>query len=327
MKRMARIILWLSLVLLLSACGKSKDVVVNDLNLGKLEYEGIKIMGVTYDFYDNGYAAITAILHENARLSETVTFEKKKYTVTVLGDIKVEASDVGHRDGVFGNQYSGIKSPVILELPDTIVCVGSSALEYSTAEVIKLPSKALRFSDRLFRGCKNIETIEWPAGTEFIGGYEMFEGCSSLKTITFPENCEISTLDGCFLNCTSLESVIIPGTVYKICNMAFSNCPELTSVTLGEGIEKVGSWAFMSCPKLTHIVIPESVTELTDEVFHDCAGLKDVTLPDNLNDVPAKLFVDLYSRPTDAAGITIRVKADMVSYVQSIYPAANVVAK
>lgn len=327
MKRLVAVILFVLIILTLSACNKNKDMIINDINLGELEHESIDIMGVTYDFYDNGYAAITAILHEHAQLTDIVTYNGESYTATVLGDIKVEASDMGMRTGVFGTIYSGVKSPVNLILPDSIIAMSNNALEASTAKTIKLPAKIKRLGNSVFLNCTNIETIEWPSEMEYIGGHSMFMGCSSLKTIEFPENCEIFTLDSCFLDCISLESVVIPGTVNKICNMAFSNCPELTNVTLGEGIEKIGSWAFMSCPKLTHIVIPESVTELTDEVFQNCTGLVDVTLPNNLTDVPANLFTDEYHQPTDAAGITIRVRADMVSYVQSIYPAANVVAK
>lgn len=327
MKKVIRAILCLSFVLLLSGCGRSKDVVINGLNLGKVKYKGINIMGVTYDFYDNGYAAITAILHENAQLTEKVTYEKDKYTVAVVGDIEKNSVDATLYNSVFGSEYSGIKSPVNLQLPDSITYVATSSLAYSTAEVIELPSNATRFGSGIFKGCQNIEAIEWPAGTEYIGGTEMFYGCTNLKSMTFPDNCSIYNLNFCFSDCTSLESVVIPGTVVQIGDYTFRNCQELTTVILEEGIEKIMPVTFASCPKLTHLIIPESVTELSRQIFYNCPNICDLTLPDNLNDIPADLFLDEYWQATNAEGVTIRVREDMVAYVQSIYPAANVVAK
>ena len=327
MKKIMSMILFIALLLMVAACEKSDDVIVNDLNLGELEHEGISIMGVTYDFYSNGYAAITHILHEHAQISDSVAYDGKSYSVAVLGDIKVNATDMGNRQSVFGSEYSGIKSPANLLLPDSIIYIGNAALANSTAETICLPAQLTKLGASVFSGCKNIESIEWPSGMVFIGGSSLFSGCSNLKTINFPDNCEIYSLDYCFMDCTSLQAVSIPGTIERVGNMTFHNCYELSEVKLGEGIKTIDAWAFKSCPKLTHLVIPESVTTIEDEAFTDCSALIDLTLPDNLMDVSANLFTNTYNLPADISGMTIRVRADMVSYVQSIYPAANVVAK
>jgi len=71
----------------------------------------------------------------------------------------------------------------------------------------------------------------------------------------------------------------------------------------------------------------DSVKTISDHAFQECTGLTDITLSDNLSDVSANMLSDRYYEPVDVSGLTIHVKADLVSYVQSIYPSATVVAK
>lgn len=155
----------------------------------------------------------------------------------------------------------------------------------------------------------------------------MFSSCDSLEYVTFPEDIKITDLSGCFTDCYSLKSVIIPGSVETLGSYPFSNCYELAEVIIGEGITTFPSLTFSSCHKLQKFVFPESVTLIEDMVFHDCPQLEDVTLPDGITDVPAKLFTNEYHQAADVSNLTIRVRKDLVDYVQSIYPEANVVAK
>jgi hypothetical protein len=71
----------------------------------------------------------------------------------------------------------------------------------------------------------------------------------------------------------------------------------------------------------------DSVKTISDHAFQECTGLTDITLSDNLSDVSANMLSDRYYEPVDVSGLTIHVKADLVSYVQSIYPSTTVVAK
>ena len=65
----------------LVACGGKETTMHSNIDIGSLTHKSIDIMGVTYEFYDGGYALIKMILHENAQLGESVTYEGVAYTV------------------------------------------------------------------------------------------------------------------------------------------------------------------------------------------------------------------------------------------------------
>lgn len=321
MKRAVLLMLCVWLIVSLAACTGNDEVTLGDLNLGVLEHEGIDIMGVTYDFYDNGYALIESILHEHAQLEDNVSYNGANYIVVGF----VQPSSLLSEAGVFG--YRDTKSPENLVLPDTIQQIPSHALAYCTANTITLPSNLKMIGNGVFSGASNIETISIPKTVTSIFAHYLFQNCVNLKTVDFPSNCDILFLDNTFEGCTSLETVTIPACVDYIGNLCFYKCSSLTNVTIENGVERIKENAFVSCPKLTKLVIPESVTLIEDGAFCDCTGLTDITLPDNLTDISAKLFTNKYYQPADVCGMTIRVRADMVSYVQKIYPTANVVPK
>lgn len=315
--------------LLCSSCKKNESLMVCDVNIGKLEYENISIMGATYDFYDEGYAFLNEILHENVQITDIVTYNNKDYTVIGIGGFDKYGRDEGK--SIFGHWAAPNKSPNNLVLPDTALIITSNALAYSSAESIILPSNVKRIGGGAFIGCFNITNIEFPGSLEFISGYQLFFGCTSLEYVEFPDDCEIKLLGRCFENCTSLKYVAIPDNIiYLQANEfpeVFCNCDSLESVTLPRDIVIIQQQAFRSCPSLTKLVIPESVTLIQDQAFVDCPNLVDITLPDGLTDVSSLLFANIYMKPEYNPNLTIRVKSDMVDYVQSIYPEAKVIAK
>lgn len=272
---------------------------------------------------DKGYACIKEILHANAQITDTVAYEGQDYSVVAMGTINAGLYD---RDSVFGDYPVFNEAPVNLVLPDSVIYIGPRALQGCSSESVTLPEGLTVFSSDLSYST-NITSIVFPDSVTEIAGGSLFSGCTNLRSVSFPQDCTIHTLSGAFLECHSLESVSIPGTISRLGEMVFYNCYELTSVTLGEGIETIGVNTFANCPKLTSLVIPESVTMLEEQAFLNCPGLKDITLPDNITDVPANLFVNEYSQPADVSGLTIRVRADMVSYVQGVFPDATVVEK
>ena len=143
----------------------------------------------------------------------------------------------------------------------------------------------------------------------------------------FPADCEIQFFDNTFEGCTSLEAATVPAAVDFIGGLAFYRCHALTSVIIEDGVKEIKDGAFMDCPALESLVIPNSVTIIEDAAFQGCTALREVTLPDGMTDVSANLFTNLDRQNMDVSGLTIYVKNDLVSYVQSIYPNANVVAK
>lgn len=118
----------------------------------------------------------------------------------------------------------------------------------------------------------------------------------------------------------------LPDSILDIPNYALAYCNAAT-IQLPSNLKTMGMGAFRDCPLLTEIIIPDTVTSVADYAFQGCTGLTDVTLSDNMTDVSAKLFSNLDKQLIDMSSMTIRVKASLVSYVQNIYPTANVVGK
>ena len=331
MKKICSLLLALIFLLSMTACSKNTGIMIQDTEVGNLEHQAVDIMGVTYDLFDGGYASIVTILHKEAQITETVSYDGKDYTVIAIGF----ARDIGNKEWVQNSVYKDYfnpqdNSPETLTLPESIKYVGSQALWGCTAKQIVLPSQIATLAGRVFENCVNLESIEFPDSLNYLNTSGMFSSCYGLKSIELPAECEhpsIDTLASTFADCFALESAVIPGDFKKLENMVFWNCNELTNVTLCEGIETIGVHVFGNCPKLTTLVIPESVTLIEGQAILNCPNLTDITLPDGLNDVPADMFLNEYSQSADVSNLTIRVKDSMVSYVQSIYPAANVVAK
>lgn len=314
------------IMLFLTGCGQ-KNTSSDGTDMGKLVESNCDIMGVRYNLYSNGYAEIEYVLNAYGQLTETVTYEGKEYTV-----VKIVNHDMpGIPGGIFSVNLQH-DSPENLVIPNTIEEIPSGTFAGCTSSTITLPANVKYVSGYAFYGCKNIETIEFPASLEKLCVYHLFAGCSSLKYVDLPDDVEYVTLatDYLFAACTSLESAYIPGACGAgiIGEYTFSDCEALTDITLGDGLTSVRQHAFHNLPLLEEIVFPDSITEIRDQTFYDCPNLKDVWLSDNLSDVPAHMFKQSYGNyDADTSDITIHVKESLVEYVQNLYPNATVVAK
>lgn len=304
---------------------------IQDTEMGKLEHQAVDVLGVTYDLFDKGYASIVNILHSGAELTEKVSYDGKEYTVIAIGFARDPGNDEWMQSSIFKDYLNPQNnSPELLVVPESIKYIGAQALWGCSAKEIILPSQIKTLAGRIFENCRNLESVEFPENLEYLSASGMFSSCYSLKSIELPEGCEhpsIDILSGTFLDCYALESAVIPGDYKRIENLVFWNCNELVDVTLCDGIEVIGFQVFGNCPKLTTLVIPESVKLIEGQTFVNCPNLTDITLPDGLSDVPPDMFLNEYSQPADVSSLTIRVEEPMVSYVQRVYPAANVVAK
>lgn len=311
-----------ALILMLAGCGANTATTGDGVNMGRKTDANVDVMGVRYNLYSNGYAAIVQVLNPYCVLSETITYQGEEYTVAAI-----ELSGVSGV-GIF-NSVGVKEAPETLKLPDTLTSLPGYALADCSSSVIILPEKVNFIGSSLFAGCVNIETVEFPETVETICANGLFRGCTNLKSVTLPEDVEYLLDTGyMFAECAGLEEVTIPGGCKYLGENTFSNCTVLSDITLTEGITTVYARAFHGLPALETIVFPESVTEIRDMAFFDCFNLKDVWLPDGLSDVPAHLFKQSYGQyDADVSGITIHVKESLVEYVQNLYPAAKVVAK
>ena len=147
--------------------------------------------------------------------------------------------------------------------------------------------------DEAFRNCDSLTTVTFEENSQLttIGSYA-FEYCDSLISITIPSS--VTTIgDEAFRNCLSLTNITIPSSVTTIGNRAFGNCDSLMSITIPSGVTSIDRNAFSHCDSLTSIIIPSSVTSIGDEAFRNCDSLTSITVDINnkyYKDVDGNLY-------------------------------------
>ena len=115
-------------------------------------------------------------------------------------------------------------------------------------------------SNRTFRKCANLETVEFPSTLTEIGP-AVFQSCSKLANVTIPAG--VTTIgEGAFSECTSLTSISIPAGVTRIEKDTFRNTG-LISIEFHEDITYFGEYAFRDSEELKEIIInaPEFTVE------------------------------------------------------------------
>lgn len=120
----------------------------------------------------------------------------------------------------------------------------------NTVKQFVLPSSVNSLSEKVFKSCYSLESINLPYGITEIPR-EAFGGCSSLKNI------------------------VIPSSVTKLGQEAFYGCKALTSVTIPSGITTLPYRVFFDCDNLERVTIPESVTAM-DHFNISCDKMTDI---------------------------------------------------
>lgn len=126
--------------------------------------------------------------------------------------------------------------------------IGQQAFNFCTGLTsITLPSSLISIGRRAFAHTA-INTVEFPLGTQTIGG---FDDCISLTSVTIPSS--VTTIkESCFEE-TSLREIDIPSSVTTIEGWVFYGCSGLTSITLPSGLTNIGSSVLENCTGLTSI--------------------------------------------------------------------------
>ena len=87
---------------------------------------------------------------------------------------------------------------------------------------VVVPEGVKAIGERVFYGCKSLESVTIPEGVTEIGGFA-FRGCTGLRKVTVPES--VKTIGRyAFGDCKSLENLTIPGRVEEIDKSAFHDC-------------------------------------------------------------------------------------------------------
>lgn len=88
---------------------------------------------------------------------------------------------------------------------------------------VVIPEGVKAIGERVFYGCKSLESVIIPEGVTEIGGFA-FRGCTELREVTVPKS--VKTIGRyAFGDCESLKNLTIPGRVEKIGEFAFHGCP------------------------------------------------------------------------------------------------------
>ncbi len=317
------------LSLLLVSCGSEKKITADGIDMGKQEEWNVAIMGVEYNLYSNGYAEIKNILNSYAQITDKVSYNGKEYSVVALYTDNNTPMGAEYANSIF-EQMESYEELEVLKLPDTIIEIPKYGLAYCDSKTIELPTNLKIISSYAFERCEYLEELIIPESIEQISTYHTFAGCNSLKSIELPKDCKyfLGMSEYTFAECKNLERIVIPAGFGKIGPYTFSGCTMLSEIILEEGITEIYSGSFRELDSLVEIVFPESVTTLSSSIFWDCPNLRDVWISDNVTDVPTSMFKQSRGGyDADVSNITIHVKAELVDYVQNLYPDATVVAK
>ena len=179
--------------------------------------------------------------------------------------------------------FYGCISLVCINLPSTVVDIGSHVFCGTKLREVVLNEGLLNIGNWSFDGCYNLECITFPSTLTEIGQHA-FRGCRKLKRVDISEG---STKIGqyAFCMCTSLKSITLPSTLTDIGGGAFQNCSTLREVILHEGIQKIGMDTFKDCACLESFKLPSISARL-----HNIIEAGQIDINNELNDILGSVF-------------------------------------
>ena len=177
---------------------------------------------------------------------------------------------------------------------------------------IVMPKSINRAGSLTFKGCSNLEDVEFSGGltridnSAFLGnssltsvnlnevtsiGSSAFRGCENLTFVRLDNVTSISS--DAFNSCKKLISVGKTDKLESIGDYAFSNCVNLRgdngNLTLSK-VDSIPKMAFYECKALEKISLSNRLNYIGPEAFSGCSHLNSVTYPSSLKDVDANSF-------------------------------------
>ena len=250
------------------------------------------------------------------------TGNKKIKAVIILGDI----------ERIEGYTFEHCINLKYLSIPDSLICVGDSALGYDNKLIQYDDGNAYYIGNEynpylILRSLKSTDITDFNISNKTkIIDYYAFNNKKNLMTITIP-NSVTSIGKGAFYGCSSLTSITIPDSVTSIGELAFYGCSRLqyneydngyylgngnnpylvlvkakstdiTSCTINNDTNVICGDAFHGCSSLTSITIPDSVTSIGEDAFYNCRNLKSIIIPNSITSIETFAFA-LCSSLTD----------------------------
>ena len=118
----------------------------------------------------------------------------------------------------------------------------------------------------------------------------------SLTDITIPSS--VTSIGDCaFARCYSLTNITISSSVTSIGESAFYDCDSLTGITIPSSVTTIGDWAFEYCYSLTTVIFEENsqLTIIGDWAFSSCDNLTSITIPSSVTTIGYRAFEYCYS--------------------------------
>lgn len=200
--------------------------------------------------------------HPYRKISEGYMY----YNYPSLSSVTMSDNVISIGESAFESCYGltsiGVKnSNASIKIPYSVTSIGEEAFQFCTGLTsVTLSSYITNISDRTFRDCHNLESINMP-DVETIGE-AAFANCHSLTSISLPSTLK-TIKDSAFAYC-GLINLTIPNSVSGIgatydCTYgragAFAHNSGLTNVTIGSGVTLIGEYTFNDTPSLTTVTM------------------------------------------------------------------------
>ena len=201
----------------------------------------------TYSLDDDGNATITGYTGNVSAL--VIPEEIDGHKVIALGD----------------NAFKGKKLLEYVEIPNSVVKIGSYVFANTSLTDLKLPEKLTYLGDCVLSGNTGVTEIAIP------------------KTLTYAGH-------GPFRE-SNVQKAILEKGMTTIPSYLFNQDKTLTQVTIPDTVTKIEGVVFNECKKLESINLPNNVNEIRDHVFAG-TGIKEINMPDSILKIGDYIFAN-----------------------------------
>lgn len=111
----------------------------------------------------------------------------------------------------------------------------------------------------------------------------------SLEKVVFAEG-QTRIWTGSFNDSSSIKTVVMPSTITTIDNYAFAKCTALESITIPSGVQILNANAFDGCSALTSVELQEGMIKISQRAFQNCTALQSIKFPSTLETIGEYAF-------------------------------------
>lgn len=209
-------------------------------------------------------------------------FASLNSTSSSLTDVTIAENSKLTKIGNFCFQYAKVGA---VNLPDSVITLGSNAFNQSYIKSISIPANLNKIDTNTFYNCNNLTEVDFSKCTKLIEiGSSAFYGCNKLSSVSLPES--LQTIgSSAFKLCSGLSEVEFKGNnVSKLNNECFSTTgltsftfPEYTKNNTVSSYATLGTNILDKCIRLETISLSGSVNKING-VLGKCPSLTDIKI-------------------------------------------------